>query len=182
MQPGSELGWANLAGPQAVGEAVEFFKYVVFNDPAWDYRTLKFDTAATLADKAAGKILNATNPNLKTFFKRGSKLIMYHGWTDQLVAPLNSVKYYTSVVDVIGGAETTAKSMRLFMVPGMNHCRGGDGPNTFDSMSALEQWVEKGRAPDQIIASHSTDGKVDRTRPLCPYPQDSRVQRHGQHG
>jgi feruloyl esterase len=171
LQPGSELGWASLAGPQATGEAVEFFKHVVFNDPAWDYRTLKLDTAVTAADKSAGEILNATNPNLRAFFNRGGKLLMYHGWTDQLVAPLNSVKYYTSVVDAMGGAETTANSMRLFMVPGMNHCRGGDGPNTFDSVSVLDQWVEKGRAPGQIIASHSIDGKVDRTRPLCPYPQ-----------
>ena len=71
----------------------------------------------------------------------------------------------------LGGAAKTTESVRLFMVPGMGHCGGGEGPNTFDMVSALEQWVEHGKAPTEIIASHSTNGVVDRTRPLCPYPQ-----------
>ena len=62
-------------------------------------------------------------------------------------------------------------SYRLFMAPGMGHCRGGEGPNTFDMVAALEAWVERGQAPNQIVASHATNGVVDRTRPLCPYPQ-----------
>ena len=62
-------------------------------------------------------------------------------------------------------------AVRLFMVPGMGHCGGGEGPNEFDGLTALERWVEKGKAPDQIVASHLTSGRVDRTRPLCPFPQ-----------
>ena len=68
---------------------------------------------------------------------------------------------------------------RLFMAPGMAHCEGGEGPDTFDKLSAMEQWVEQGKAPDQIIASHSDNGKIDRTRPLCPYPQVARYQGTG---
>ena len=79
----------------------------------------------------------------------------------------------------MGGPDKTADWYRLFMVPGMGHCRGGEGPDTFDMVSALEQWVENGKAPDRIVASHSRDGRVDRTRPLCPYPQVARYNESG---
>jgi feruloyl esterase len=173
LQPGSELGWGGLAGPQPVGEAVEFFQYVVYNDPTWDYRQLEFDRGADDADKAAAAVLNVTDPNLKPFVDRGGKLLLYHGWNDQLVAPLNSVNYYKSLVGTLGPA-AAASSVRLFMMPGTNHCAGGEGPNTFDRMKVIEQWVEQGVAPDRITASHATNGVVDRTRPLCAYPQVAR--------
>ena len=95
---------------------------------------------------------------------------MYHGWNDQLIQPSNSINYYSSVSKAMGARETDDFA-RLFMVPGMTHCAGGPGPNTFDAVGALEQWVEHGTKPAQMIASHSTSGVVDRTRPLCPYPQ-----------
>jgi feruloyl esterase len=85
--------------------------------------------------------------------------------------PRNSINYYNSVVKAVGAPSEVAKSYRLFMAPGMDHCGGGDGPNAFDALGALERWVERGRAPDSIIASHSIKGKINRTRPLCPYPQ-----------
>jgi feruloyl esterase len=170
LQPGSELAWGGLAGPQPAGEAVDLFKYVVFNDERWDFRTLGFDTAVALADKAAGGVVDATDANLKPYVDRGGKLLLYHGWNDQLVAPLSSVHYYDRVLQSIGSAKS-ADSVRLFMMPGMTHCAGGEGPNAFDKIGVMEQWVEHGTAPDRIVASHSTDGKVDRTRPLCPYPQ-----------
>ena len=75
---------------------------------------------------------------------------MYHGWNDQLISPRNSINYYTSVVDTLGGAEHGGRLVRLFMVPGMNHCAGGDGPNTFDPLAVLEQWVEQGKAPERM--------------------------------
>ena len=122
-----------------------------------------------------GAIMNSADPNLKPFFSHGGKLIMYHGWADPGIPPMFSVDYFKSVVEKDGdpttGAKKAAQSIRLFMVPGMGHCAGGDGPSTFNSMAALAEWVEQGSAPDQIIASHATRGQVDRTRPLCPYPQ-----------
>src|SRR5262249_21687732 len=96
---------------------------------------------------------------------------MYHGWNDQLIAPRNAVNYYTSVTKKLGGAEKISDSFRLFMVPGMGHCSGGEGTFNFDVMNVVEQWVEQKKAPDQIVAAHMTEGKPDRTRPLCPYPQ-----------
>jgi feruloyl esterase len=173
LQPGSELGWGGLAGPEPAGEAVEFFRHVVFNDPAWDFRTLNFDTGTAAADTAAAEVLNVTNPDLRPFFARGGKLLLYHGWNDQLVAPVNSINYYARVVSTAGAA-VAASSVRLFMMPGMNHCGGGDGPNTFDRMQTIEAWVERGTAPSRIVASHTSSGTVDRTRPLCAYPEVAR--------
>jgi len=168
LQPGSELGWGGLAGPEPVREAVEFFQFVVANDPKWDFRTLDFDRDVARAEKAASQLIDAVDPNLQPFFSRGGKVLMYHGWNDQLVAPMNSVNYYQAVV---GATKSSADSIRLFMMPGMTHCRGGAGPDNFDRMSVIERWVEKGEAPKQIIAEHSTNGVVDRRRPLCPHPQ-----------
>ena len=108
---------------------------------------------------------------MKPFVDRGGKLIQYHGWGDPQISPGNSTQYYTRVLSALGGAAKVHASYRLFMAPGMGHCGGGEGPNTFDMVAALEQWVEQGKAPDRIVASHSTNGAVDRTRPLCPYPQ-----------
>lgn len=174
LEPGTELGWKVLAGgPQPFSPALDQFRYVVFQDPNWDWRTLNFDADVTRADDIDNGTINAIDPNIKAFLAHG-KLLVYHGWSDPNVAPLASVNYYMSVLDALGGAENTSESYRLFMVPGMGHCGGGEGPNVFDKVSVIEQWVENGKAPDQIVASHISDAKVDRTRPLCPYPQVAR--------
>jgi feruloyl esterase len=177
LLPGSEVAWGVLAGPLAGGApasressvADNTFKYVIFKDPRWDFRTLNFDKDIEYAEKVDSDLNKANDPNLKPFFARKGKLIMYHGWSDQVVPPQHSIHYYDSVEKTVG--VQAAESLRLFMVPGMTHCGGGPGPNTFDTVSAIEQWVEKSKAPEQMIASHSADGKVDRTRPVCPYPQ-----------
>ena len=169
LQPGSELMWGTLAGPQPFGNAAEAFKYVVSKDPAWEPSRFNAETDLELMD-TGGAVLNTPSPNLKPFFARGGKLLMYHGWNDQQVPAVSSVSYFTRVLDAVGKA-AARKSIQLYMVPGMNHCQGGAGTDTFDKVAAMEEWMARGTAPDRIVASHATDGKIDRTRPLCPYPQ-----------
>jgi len=179
FERGSENGWATMGGPQIFGLGADLFRFVVYRDPNWDYQTFRFDSDLTLTLKPAAQILNAMDPDLKPFLKRGGKLIQYHGWADPQIAPATSVEYYQSVLDALGGAKNVESGYRLFMVPGMAHCRGGDGTSNFDMLAALEKWVEKGTAPDQVPASRIRDGKVDRTRPLCPYPQVATYQGKG---
>ena len=171
LEKGSELGWAQLAGRQPQAFSREMFQNVVFKDANWDYNTLGFDRDVVTAEKSYNGVLDAVDPNLQPFFGRGGKLIQYHGWSDPALAPQSSINYYNSVVKAMGGAKKTQESYRLFMVPGMAHCTGGEGTSTFDMLAALEQWVERGNAPPQISASRMADGAIDRTRPLCPFPQ-----------
>lgn len=172
LAPGSELGWTDLGWTtSARATGLDQFRFIVFGDQSWTVQRFNFDSDIVRAEETDRDTINALDPNLKSFFDRGSKLIQYHGWSDPQISPLNSTQYYSRVLGAIGGASTVHGSYRLFMAPGMAHCGGGEGPDTFDMVSALEQWVEHGQAPGQIIASHSTNGVVDRTRPLCPYPQ-----------
>jgi feruloyl esterase len=172
LVPGTELGWAVLgAGPEPSAVMYDHYKYVVFQDPNWDWRTFNFDSDIQRSEEPDHVVMNATDPNLRSFFGHNGKLLLYHGWSDPNIAALSTIKYYNAVVDTMGGAAKTSNNVRLFLEPGMAHCGGGEGPNVFDKVGTLEQWVEHSKAPERIIASHSTAGKVDRTRPLCPYPQ-----------
>jgi pimeloyl-ACP methyl ester carboxylesterase len=152
---------------------VGLFKYFLFHDPNWDYRTIDWERDLAYAEQKLA-FLPAIERDMSAFKKRGGKLLMYTGWADPVVPPQDTVAYYDGVVKTMGGLEKTREFFRLFLAPGMGHCSGGPGPNQFDHLTALEQWVEKGIAPDKLIASHSTNGKVDRTRPLCLYPQVAR--------
>lgn len=183
-------GWgAWITGPAPEKSALfafgtQFFKYMVYSDPAWDYKN--FDVARDLpAAQKVGVHLNATDPNLKAFHAHGGKLILYHGWCDAAIPGQAVIDYYDSVVKKMG-AKAVGSFVRLFMVPGMQHCGAGAGPNSFgqagppkgDAASniamALEQWVEKGTAPEQIIAS-----RPGRTRPLCAYPKTAKYKGTG---
>ena len=202
--PGAEDGQGGwglwITGP-APGKSlifffgVGFFSNMVYDKSDWDYKTSKFDEALALADKKYSSVLNATETDLKPFQSHGGKLIIYHGWDDAAISALNSINYYSSVVNKMG--EKQADSfLRLYLVPGMQHCGGGPGPDVFGQFGlspvndaqhnmylGLEQWVEKGTAPASFIASKAASpapgAAVTETRPLCPYPQSAKYKGSG---
>jgi len=177
LERGSEPGWTTFAGPQPFSIGFDYFKYVVFENPDWNFRTLNFDSDIIRAKKLDADRINATDPDLSAFRKHGGKLLQYHGWSDPQIPPASSVAYYESVLKKMGS--TVPDFYRLFMVPGMAHCGRGDGASDFDMLDVLEQWVEHNKPPLQVPASRKRDGKVDRTRPLCPFPQVSRYKGAG---
>jgi feruloyl esterase len=121
-------------------------------------------------------VIDGLNPNLKPFLDRGGKIIQYHGWNDPQISPRSSVNYYEAVAKANGGVSKIQANYRLFMVPGMNHCQGGDGTSTFNMLDALTAWVEKGTAPESIPASRTNP---NRTRPLCAYPATAQYKGSG---
>jgi hypothetical protein len=171
-----------------------FYRNIVFSNPAWDYKTFDVTRDVKAAVEKAAGILNATDPDLKAFHTRGGKLILYHGWSDAAIPAQNVINYYESVVKKMG-AKQSEGFVKLYMVPGMQHCAGGSGPNSFGQggvaqgeprnniAAALEQWVEKGIAPNEIIATRYKPGSnppvAERTRPLCVYPQVARYKGSG---
>ena len=185
-------GWVGWVTGMSPGQSLQyafgsnFFRYMVFDDANWDFKNFNVDRDTKVADDKMAGILNATDPDLKRFKDRGGRLIIYHGWSDAAIPPTSSIDYYQSVAAKMG-AKQTADFVRLFMVPGMQHCGGGPGPNVFGQTSApegdaqhdvnraLEHWVEDGVAPSQIIAAKykgaTPSSGVARTRPLCAYPQ-----------
>jgi feruloyl esterase len=205
--PGAEEGpggWAAWITGPALGRSLlfffgtQFFSGMVYEQAAWDYKTFNVDQGTKLADAKTARALNATDPNLKPFGARGGKLIMYHGWSDAAIPAPNTIDYYNSVVATLG-QRATDTFLRLFMAPGMQHCGGGPGPNSFGQdanapphdpehniYTALEQWVEKGVAPSMIIATKYVDDSnhaqgVKMTRPLCTYPQVAKYKGAGEH-
>ena len=150
------------------GFGTQFFKFLVFNDPKWEYS--HYDVTNTRKDgQLTATVLNATNPDLDAFKGKGRKLIMWHGWSDPALTALGSIKYYEEVQK---RDASVREYFRLFMMPGVLHCAGGPGPDTADWTAAIADWVEHGKAPDQVIARKGAAGAPpSRTRPLCPYPQ-----------
>jgi feruloyl esterase len=179
----TESGWAMWLIPPAGGKALQhaygesFVKYFLAKpDPALD--AAKVDYARDVAKYAEARaLLNATDPNLGPFRARGGKLLMYFGWADTALPPLMGIDYYLKAIAANG--LTTPDFFRLFMVPGMFHCRGGIGIDRLDAMTALVNWVENGVAPASITAARMDQGKVVRTRPLCPYPDVARYSGSG---
>ena len=192
--PGAEEGqggWGTwITGPAPTKSLMAFFGMGYFTDmvyakPGWDYRTFTWDAGFPAAERKTANDLNATRADLSAFNKRGGKLILYHGWNDAAIPAVNTVNYYRSVITAMG--QSTADAfVRLYMVPGMQHCFGGPGADDFGTDGkagsnvhqnirlALEEWVEKNVAPSTMIASKFDENGGDHrpvlTRPLCPYP------------
>ncbi|MEW5958158.1 MAG: tannase/feruloyl esterase family alpha/beta hydrolase [Chloroflexota bacterium] len=170
--PGSELGWGgHLANPFSMAQG--YFRWMMFDDPDWDPASFDFEDPedfATLIDGDAryGPILNAYDPDLTAYNELGGKLILWHGLGDMGVSTGGTINYYNSVVEQVGSEEEAQEFVRLFLAPGVGHCGGGPGADSWDALGALEAWVEDGVAPDQLLATNKGSGI---TRPLCPYPQ-----------
>jgi hypothetical protein len=189
-EPGGWASWVTGSAPQKsdmFAYGTQFFSNILFGKPDWEFRTFDADRDVKTADEKVGRYLNATDPDLTAFQKRGGKLILYHGWADAAIPAVNAIDYYDNVQARMGAANANT-FVRLYMVPGMEHCAGGLGPNFFGQFgtpgadrfhsidAALEAWVEQGTAPDQIIATkfqNNNDPRsgVVRTRPLCVWPQ-----------
>lgn len=185
--PGSELDWSLMVigssdfPPAALQMSESFLRYLGFEeDPDPTYDPLTFDFDMDVADLwPMASIFSATDPDLRAFQARGGKLILYHGWADAGTAPLRTVQYYEAVAAEMGGMATTQEFARLFMIPGAHHCGGGPLGDESDFLTALEDWVERGVAPDRVIASRSEGGVVTRTRPVFPYPLVARYSGSG---
>jgi feruloyl esterase len=165
-------GWdGTVAGTFGLRLAESYMKYMDLDPPpgdSWDYRSFDFDKDPARTSKFAAEF-NATNPDLQPLNKRGGKIIHYHGWADSLATALMSIDYYESALHKMGAKET-GEFYRLFLIPGMFHCRGGVGCDTVDWLTPIVDWVEKGAAPAKLIGAQVTGGQTKRTRPLCPYP------------
>lgn len=148
---------------QSPGGTFDIVK-IAYNDANLDWHQFNLDKDMTKIDEELSYV-DAVNPDLSKFKKDGGKLLLTHGWADTGITPENTVWYYESVLNKMG--KNQSDWMRLFMAPGMGHCGGGPGVNTFDSITTLENWVEKGSAPNQMMGK----GAQGLTRPLCPYPQ-----------
>jgi feruloyl esterase len=168
--PGSELGWTFIFGKEPSPISIGTFQ-LTYQDPNWDWRTFDTDRDTTLADQKTG-FINAIQPDLKAFRDRGGKLLLYHGWNDTGIAPGNTINYYSNVLGKMGANQETW--LRLFMMPGVGHCGGGEGPDQANFVSAMERWREASEAPDTITAYRVNGNRVDMTRPLCPYPRVAR--------
>ena len=160
--------------------AETFFRYLAppKPDPGYDLKSFDFERDPGQL-QAISSILDAKNPDLSRFQARGGKIVMYFGWADTALNPLMGIDYYERVGARLG--PSTNDFFRLFMVPGMAHCRGGVGTDEFDALTPLAEWVERGVAPGQLTASQSRGGKVTRTRLLCPYPQVAKYKGTGSH-
>ena len=183
--PGSEPLWAAYASPQ-FGIGTNYFRNLVTRDPNWDPRDFDVDTDIARAARVDSGATAAMDPDLRKFFAHGGKLLLYHGTADGLIPYGNTVNYYESVI-ALTGKEQVQDKIRLYLVPGMAHCSGGDGASLIDWLSALENWDENGEAPDAILATHpsaimetqnSVPGKAF-TRPACPYPKVARYKGSG---
>lgn len=142
--------------------------------PEWAWWEFNIDDVTAGKGNLMMEITDATDPDLRPFLlQKGGKFILYHGWADPTVAPEPTLDYYKEVLAATfkNNPKAAQERIRLFLVPGMAHCVGGPGPNSWDQLKPLVDWVENSKAPEFLVATHSTNGKVDNERRVCAYPQ-----------
>jgi feruloyl esterase len=157
----------------AIGSGNDTVRIWGFQNPNYDWNTFDLDRDMPIINSKVG-FVDAVDPDLSKFKARGGKLLLYAGWGDTGITPENTVLYYDSILAKMG--RNQGDFVRLFMVPGMGHCSGGPGPNTFDSIGAMEQWRERGATPTQLTGFNPASGL---TRPLCSYPQAAKYKGSG---
>ena len=197
VMPGSELQWNQIVPTQeqsltlhgqSLGfeeiAAIEYFRHGVMpaKSPSWKLTDINFDQDHKSIGATSETLLNAANPDLRRFKENGGKLIIYMGWNDPLFSiPGKTVDYYETVTRTMGGPEQTRNFARLFMVPGMGHCGGGEGVSAIDFLTHIEQWSEQGRAPDMVIGHRKDSSGPKMVRPIYPYPSFARYKGRGEH-
>jgi feruloyl esterase len=181
---GTESGWPGYWGVTEPVRA-DYWRLWVFENPQWNWWTFDYDRDLTFADAKVSPLVDQNSTDISAFKTRGAKAIVFQGWQDPVVNPVDTIAYYDRVKTAQGSQAETDKFFRLFMVPGMGHCSGGAGVTTFgnaggqapnadasrDLLMALDRWVEQGAAPDSIVASRVVSGAIARTHPLCAYPK-----------
>src|SRR6266567_9132978 len=183
--PASPRPWGDAAAPGNWNLAAGILGALGYFDPATDLNhsiedngVVKPAALKLVYDRLAANIPDDPS-RFGAYFSQGGKLLIYHGYDDLIISPYSSIWFYEDLAEENGGYEKLQAHARLFMVPEMQHCLGGAGPNAFDTLSALENWVEKGVAPDGIPARHSTNNVVDRTMPLCKFPEQAHYKGSG---
>jgi feruloyl esterase len=172
FSPGSEMMFPiQTSGPEPFAVSTTFMKALVFKDPKWDFRSFDYDRDVARAMEAGSTPLDVPADGFDAFFASGRKLLLTHGWADGLIPAVSTVNFYEALTRDLG-PEKSAAGTRLFMIPGMGHCAGGDGPWMFNAISAIDKWVETKTAPDRIVVSNPPGGPA-RTRPLCPWPREA---------
>jgi feruloyl esterase len=167
-EPGSELVWTQLNPVKApISLILGTFQVATYQDANWDWHNYDLDRDVAAADEKFGYV--NVPYDLSAFKAHGGKLLLYHGWNDTAISPENTINYYQNVLQKMGPKQDSW--MKLYMVPGMNHCQGGVGTDQFNKMAVMERWREGGTGPEQILAAHVSGNNVDMSRPLCPYPQ-----------
>jgi hypothetical protein len=175
LEPGASFG--GLAGVFPFPIATTHLAYWVNQDPAFDWRSVTetgFEAHFRTSHRKFNEVIGTDDDNLQAFRKRGGKIVMWHGESDQLIFPRGTVNYYERVVSGNGGLKQVDDFMRLYMAPGVAHCAGGAGPNPVGTLEAVVHWVENGVAPDTILATRNLGGGAVRTRPLCAYPKTAK--------
>lgn len=178
---GSELQLAALTGGDApFPVALTYMSMLVFADrPNWDWRSFDYGADSSRAHFYGKDILDVTPSDLRPFFARGGKLLLSHGWSDGLIPANNTVEFFSSLYRVLP-LDQARDQVRLFMAPGMEHCSGGEGASSFDTLGVIDNWATSGKAPRRIVAARvpapamgpgpAAPALPPLTRPLCPYP------------